>query len=376
LNVGDNYTIGPWTYSLWDASSGGVLLQVYNSSGLQETAPVTTTASIVLPNANVSIVSVYQSANATLNFTYVNNSCTITSALLSIQLQTPVNGSTTTVSTPQFVFNVSGPDSTYSCTLYVDNSNDGSNLSVQNNTQTTITSTNVITSGSHNYYVGCSGNSVNVSGVSQTNSFTQSSPQILITLLNPASYSQLWTQNGVTSNWPVLFNFSAQGPDASYNCILDVDGVSYSLPATNNTVTPINEGLNVGTHSYNVSCSNGSLTGTSETYDFYLNSPNLVITLIYPVNQQTLSSSYYNVPFNFTASGSDFNYSCGLYFESCYWSSCSYNLANSTIAQNTAESTILYNFNNLHYGLNNYTINCTGITLTSLENGSAGQFIK
>ena|GEM_PF-5049761 len=72
LNIGDNYTISQWTYNLFDASIGGVLLNVYNSSGLQETAPVTTAASTILPNANVSIISVYPNANATLNFTYNN----------------------------------------------------------------------------------------------------------------------------------------------------------------------------------------------------------------------------------------------------------------------------------------------------------------
>ncbi|MCL5011495.1 MAG: Ig-like domain-containing protein [Candidatus Marsarchaeota archaeon] len=308
LSIGQNFSIYNYTYNLFDISTtgAGVMLNIYNSSSLITTSLIGNGVTAVLPTANVSISSIASDySSAILNFSYLN--CTFSSIpvvpkteLFLIQLQTPENGGTTTISQPDFAFNVTGPDATYSCALYVDGSVYGSNSSVYNNTQTIITSNNPISSGDHNYYINCSGNTFSVINNSQTYSFTQNAPQISIILSNPTNYGVLWTQPGFTKNWPVIFNFTAQGPDSSYNCFLNIDGVLYSISAINNTQILASEDLDNGTHIYNVSCSNGGLISISKTYTFYLKNPNLLINLIYPINGQTVSTYYNTITFNFT----------------------------------------------------------------------------
>ncbi len=389
LLKGQNFTVGNINYSLSDVSGVGVLINIYNLSGFEGEEAVYLNSITVLPNANLSIIYLnpsISSPNATLNFSYLNTSCIPPAPSLSVQLESPQNGDSTSTSQPDFIFNVTGFDSTYSCKLYVDGSADGGNSSVLNNTSTTILSANYLPNGAHSYNVSCSGNSISITGSSQTYSFTQSAPQILINLLNPGNYVKVFTSGGLTS-YPVLFNFTAQGPDNLYNCFLNLDGSIYALTALNDTPTLIYETVDSGTHTYNFSCSNGGLIGMSSTNTFYLENPSLVVNLLSPINQQTPQLVYYNlyIPFNFTASGSDSEYSCGVDLESCYYSGtgqiCSYKEVNNTIVQNTLQSTILVNPSSagIPYSSTkktyNYTVNCTGNSITGLSNGSSvGQF--
>jgi len=68
----------------------------------------------------------------------------------------PANLTQTLNTAPDFTFiSYSDKNSTYSCTLYIDDTPYGTNSSVQNNTETTITANASLSSGDHIWYINC-----------------------------------------------------------------------------------------------------------------------------------------------------------------------------------------------------------------------------
>jgi len=74
---------------------------------------------------------------------------------ISVVLSSPPNNTVTTDTTPDFNFTVTGTESTYNCTLYLNNTVHGINSSTLNNTLTTITPS-TISDGTYNWYINCS----------------------------------------------------------------------------------------------------------------------------------------------------------------------------------------------------------------------------
>jgi len=74
----------------------------------------------------------------------------------SINLNSPPNQTTINDPTPDFNFTVSGSSTTYNCTLFINNTNYGTNSSTLNNTPTIITANSSLSDGTYNWYINCS----------------------------------------------------------------------------------------------------------------------------------------------------------------------------------------------------------------------------
>jgi len=80
----------------------------------------------------------------------------LTTISFSITLNSPPNQTTTNDPTPDFNFTVSGSSATYNCTLFINNTNYGTNSSTLNNTPTIITANSSLSDGTYNWYINCS----------------------------------------------------------------------------------------------------------------------------------------------------------------------------------------------------------------------------
>ena len=76
----------------------------------------------------------------------------------SITTHTPANNTLTNDNTTDYNFTVSGSESSYNCTLYLNDTSKGNNASTSNNTATIITSS-AVSDGIYNWYVNCTANS-------------------------------------------------------------------------------------------------------------------------------------------------------------------------------------------------------------------------
>jgi hypothetical protein len=151
-----------------------------------------------------------------------------------------------------------------SCSIYLDDTLNQTNNSVQNNTLTNFLITG-ISYGQHSWYINCTdGSSSNVSEIRYF-SINDTLPPIITLNFPPQQYS--------TSSTSINFNWTAiDNADASLLCNLTIDGNvnasnigSQNNSATNYTVTGFANGL----HSWNVTCwDNASNINTSETRNF------------------------------------------------------------------------------------------------------------
>jgi len=79
-----------------------------------------------------------------------------TSATITFSSQSPSNLTAVLLDQPSFSFTAqSSVDSTFSCTLYIDNIAYGTNSSVANNTVTTITANSTLSPNSHQWWINC-----------------------------------------------------------------------------------------------------------------------------------------------------------------------------------------------------------------------------
>ena len=79
----------------------------------------------------------------------------LANASITYTSQSPVNMAQTLDTTPDFKFTpVSTVNATFDCTLFVDNVAYGSTTAT-NNTETTITANDTLSSGDHNWYINC-----------------------------------------------------------------------------------------------------------------------------------------------------------------------------------------------------------------------------
>jgi hypothetical protein len=185
---------------------------------------------------------------------------------ISITLNQPANN-TQFNNTQDINFNFTAIDdqnTTLNCSIYLDDTLNQTNNSVQNNTLTNFLITG-ISYGQHSWYISCTNGSS--SNVSETRYFSinDTQPPIITSNFPPQQYS--------TSSTSINFNWTAiDNADASLLCNLTIDGNvnasnigSQNNSATNYTVTGFANGL----HSWNVTCwDNASNINTSETRNF------------------------------------------------------------------------------------------------------------
>ncbi len=177
----------------------------------------------------------------------------------SINLTYPTNNSYTNKNTTEFNFTVSGSETSYNCTLYLNDTSKGNNASVSNNTATIITSS-AISDGFYNWHINCT--AVGTTEQSEVREITidTTNPNISIThpslnslvnnhIINGTStdltlnYTNISIKQGGTiinsttnssSNWEV----SLYAPDGVYNITaIAYDGVGYSNSTTNTNIT-------------------------------------------------------------------------------------------------------------------------------------------
>ncbi|ODS41670.1 MAG: hypothetical protein A7315_00720 [Candidatus Altiarchaeales archaeon WOR_SM1_79] len=117
-----------------------------------------------------------------------------------IYLMSPANDSKTTDNTPDFTFNATDDAATQmNCTLYINGTAYGTNNSVQNNTETTITANSTLDDGTYSWWINCSDGSL--TNISETWSFTTDTipPTINFTSPTPQNNSNL-PQNYIPAN--------------------------------------------------------------------------------------------------------------------------------------------------------------------------------
>ena len=121
-------------------------------------------------------------------------------ANLSIFLNYPPNQTTTSDSTPDFNFTVSGTETNYFCGLFINDTNHGTNSSTLNNTPTIITANQSLSDGTYNWYINCSANSV--TNQSETREITIDTAPVLTfkppTEPNGTTVPRNWTEVNIT----------------------------------------------------------------------------------------------------------------------------------------------------------------------------------
>ncbi|MBN2014476.1 MAG: DUF2341 domain-containing protein, partial [Candidatus Altiarchaeota archaeon] len=132
---------------LWNSSSEGLRIR-YNTSSASATDEVNYI--LAFTTGGYDTIQQWMSTVEGGSFPTVN----FMASPPGVYLNSPQNQAVTNDTTPDFSFNVVGSESTYNCTLYLNDTNKGNNASTQNNTPTTITST-ALSDGTYSWYVNC-----------------------------------------------------------------------------------------------------------------------------------------------------------------------------------------------------------------------------
>lgn len=182
------------------------------------------------------------------------------STISNISLSSPADNLLTNATTLPFSFTVTG-DLDSSCTLYIDNTNYGTNASVLNNTLTSL-SANIapLADGTHSWNLSCTDANNTYSSSTRTLKTDRTAPSIA--LESPADSLE-------TSIHRMSFEFTATDNLASSSdCELYVDDDSEdSMSASNDTKKTFSDVLlDSGSHDWYVKCTDDAgNTGASET---------------------------------------------------------------------------------------------------------------
>ncbi|MGC9310641.1 MAG: hypothetical protein ACP5E4_02860, partial [Candidatus Aenigmatarchaeota archaeon] len=242
----------------------------------------------------------------------------------SVVLVAPENETSTSDSTPGFSFTVSGTRNTYSCELLVGGSVYGTNGSVQNATQTTITASPALADGNYNWKINCTAGGF--SNLSETRKITiDTAPPALSfeppTEDNTSTITKTWTEVNVTID------------DANFDSfVLNWGGENQTYKNTSSEMTKFNSTrhifyLNVsplinGTYTY-YAWANDTAGSSSYTSGYIEESPRYLYVDLAGLEEISVqinspeNSSYINdttPEINFTVTGTSAYYACTLYF--------------------------------------------------------------
>jgi len=265
----------------------------------------------------------------------------------SVTLNSPANLANTSNTTPGFSFTaVSTTNTTFSCVLYVDGANVGSNASTSNYTATIITSS-ALSEGARSWKVGCTDAGGEVNSSAQTLNVDATAPAV--TANSPAAATN-------TSDSTPDFNFTytdAQALIASCELFVDDTGHGTNTSTLNSTATVITANASIadGSHNWNVNCTDSAgNVGTSSSRTINVDTALPVVTLNSPANNANTSDS--TPDFNFTyIDAQAASASCTLFVDSVAKGTNSATL-NSTATVITSNAT-------LTDGARSWYVNCT-----------------
>ena len=188
----------------------------------------------------------------------------------------PANQTQTNDNTTDFSFTVSGSEVSYNCTLYLNDTNKGTNTTTANNTATTITSSE-LSEGFYEWYVNCTASSVtNQSEVREITinlNYTPSTTTLYLDELSSDRYYELGTicelkANVTNPSGNLIYNATGN------NICLNIDQVDYGDNyICGNGIVSYNLTTNAVKNSFNDSSTSKNLTYTNATENktFYLN---------------------------------------------------------------------------------------------------------
>jgi len=169
----------------------------------------------------------------------------------SVYLNSPINGASTTDLTPDFNFTVNGSESTYDCTLYLNNTNKGNNATTNNNTLTTITSS-ILSIGTYNWYVNCTAGgitnqsetrTINLYNISYNLPTIMSDTKVIVDQDQYYNFSVNITSSGNITNFNLDFtdyyNETIYSNNTNYNIIINITSSPQTewINLTGNTIT-------------------------------------------------------------------------------------------------------------------------------------------
>ena len=264
----------------------------------------------------------------------------------SVTLNSPANLANTSNTTPGFSFTaVSTTNTTFSCVLYVDGANVGSNASTSNYTATIITSS-ALSEGARSWKVGCTDAGGEVNSSAQTLNVDATAPAV--TANSPAAATN-------TSDSTPDFNFTytdAQALIASCELFVDDTGHGTNTSTLNSTATVITANASIadGSHNWNVNCTDSAgNVGTSSSRTINVDTALPVVTLNSPANNANTSDS--TPDFNFTATNAASVLSCTVFVAGTARGT------NSSVSNATA--TVITANASLSDGSHNWYVNCT-----------------
>ena len=114
---------------------------------------------------------------------------TVLPPAVSISINSPADNTITNDNTPDFSFTASGSESTYSCTLYLNDSGYGTNSSTLDSTATIITAS-TIPDGIYNWYVNCTSDPTTNQSETRTIRIDVEAPAINDNFINNSAYLQ------------------------------------------------------------------------------------------------------------------------------------------------------------------------------------------
>lgn len=143
-----NYSLSE--YEIWE-----ILQNKFNT-----TKTVYSSGETINYNGDYGICEISGSYLSYANFTFAPYTSAVTPTVTNFQVSLENGSFTTEDTTPDIYFNATGTETTYSCTLYMNNTALGTNASVSNATSTYITVDTDRCEGNYTTYVNCTGDSV------------------------------------------------------------------------------------------------------------------------------------------------------------------------------------------------------------------------
>lgn len=304
------------------SKSGGVYSQTVTNN--------TNTLIATLGNGNYSVgdnlTAIVWAGDGTVNISSINLTATVSVNFI-ITLNSPINETMTTDTTPDFNFTVSGSEESYDCELFIDDVGYGLGTSYcYQETANESTACGGLDTGSY-YIIGgwwASGiNNLYDENWATYNSIETGSGNFSINYTKPteALSSSLWQisySNGVLKNYTIDYNCWIQQPlqlliisDFGYNAYLQTfcwngtewydihlpntetssevyeEAMWWNFPTTNNTATIItaNHTITDGTYDWNINCSSGdSMINSSEIRSITIDTTGPIIYIDSPEN--------------------------------------------------------------------------------------------
>lgn len=250
--------------------------------------------------------------------------------LPAVNLVSPDSNTYTNSFTPTFTFNFTDDLSqNSSCTLYINNTGYGTNISVNNNTNTNITANPALANTLYDWYVNCTDNSSNLGqSAIRTITIDTIAPSVIFNNINNGG------NNSWTSNQNLSMNISATDANMNYwNLTLyNSSGVSVASNQTTVNITTTIVIFNVSyddVYTVNLTAVDKSSNRNSTIWTINLDTAPPNISLISPANNSWNNSDPLNFTFNYTDTTTT-SATCTLYVNNIP------KATNTTTAKNTA----------------------------------------